>query len=75
MSSAIYNLVEARPQQENFDILGDNPSVLFVSRGGDIGRIILMLSIYLLLNFRNLRRTISKLSGLESEGLLQAGQV
>jgi hypothetical protein len=34
----------------------------FIARGGDIGRAILMLSIYLLLNFRNLRRAISKLS-------------
>jgi hypothetical protein len=32
----------------------------FVSRGGDIGSAILMLSIYSLLNFRNLRRAISK---------------
>jgi hypothetical protein len=32
----------------------------FVSRGGNIGRAILMLSIYLLLNFRNLRRAIYK---------------
>ena len=31
----------------------------FVSRGGNIGRAILMLSIYLLLNFRNLRRAIT----------------
>jgi hypothetical protein len=34
----------------------------FVSRGGYLRPAILMLSIYLLLNFRNLRRTISKLS-------------
>jgi hypothetical protein len=37
----------------------------FVSRGGDIGRAVLMLSIYLLLNFQNLLRAISKLSSQE----------
>ena len=36
----------------------------FVSRGGEIPRALLMLSIYLLLNFRNLPRAISKLSSL-----------
>jgi hypothetical protein len=34
----------------------------FVSRGGEIPRALLMLSIYLLLNFPNLPRAISKLS-------------
>jgi hypothetical protein len=38
----------------------------FVLRGGYLRRAILMLSIYLLLNFRNLRRAISKLSSLVS---------
>jgi hypothetical protein len=36
----------------------------FVSRGGYLRRTILMLSIYLLLNFLNLRHAISKLSSL-----------
>jgi hypothetical protein len=36
----------------------------FVARGGYLWRAILMLSIYLLLNFRNLRRAIFKLSSL-----------
>ena len=40
----------------------------FASHGGDIGNAILMLSIYLLLNFRNLRHTISKLSGNHPHG-------
>jgi hypothetical protein len=47
-----------------------SPSVESVSRGRCLRRAILMLSIYLLLNFRNLRRAISKLSSLGAHIML-----
>ena len=59
-----YTIKFSKSRPRNFQAFQSGGSIVnkFVSHGGYLWRAILMLSIYLLLNFQNLRRAISKLS-------------